>query len=124
MGGWSLKRQVALEAGLVLLPAAHGGLSFQHVVLSGSAKRNGGEGGGERENGGAAHGALHRVPDRRQRAGAVRVHRWLRDRWTLDAAAWHAAPMSTAPHFPVDPQEFWRDPYPALAAMRREAPIC
>src|SRR6478609_12095885 len=32
--------------------------------------------------------------------------------------------MSTAPHFPIDPQEFWRDPYPALAQMRREAPIC
>src|SRR5882672_6362450 len=32
--------------------------------------------------------------------------------------------MSTAPHFPIDPQEFWRDPYPALARMRREAPIC
>ena len=31
--------------------------------------------------------------------------------------------MSTAPHFPIDVQEFWRDPYPALAAMRREAPI-
>jgi cytochrome P450 len=31
--------------------------------------------------------------------------------------------MSTAPHFDIDPQEFWRDPYPALAAMRREAPI-
>ena len=32
--------------------------------------------------------------------------------------------MSTAPHFPIDREEFWRDPYPALAAMRREAPIC
>ena len=32
--------------------------------------------------------------------------------------------MSAAPHFPIDPQDFWRDPYPALAAMRREAPIC
>src|SRR5436190_23361194 len=32
--------------------------------------------------------------------------------------------MSTAPHFPIDPQDFWRDPYPALAQMRREAPIC
>jgi cytochrome P450 len=32
--------------------------------------------------------------------------------------------MSTAPHFAIDPQPFWRDPYPALAAMRREAPIC
>src|ERR1043166_4331786 len=31
--------------------------------------------------------------------------------------------MSTAPHFPIDVQEFWRDPYPALARMRREAPI-
>ncbi len=31
--------------------------------------------------------------------------------------------MSTALHFPIDVQEFWRDPYPALAAMRREAPI-
>ena len=31
--------------------------------------------------------------------------------------------MSTAPHFPIDVQEFWRDPYPALAAMRRETPI-
>jgi len=32
--------------------------------------------------------------------------------------------MSTAPHFQIDPQDFWRDPYPALAQMRREAPIC
>jgi len=32
--------------------------------------------------------------------------------------------MSTAPHFSIDPQDFWRDPYPALARMRREAPIC
>ena len=31
--------------------------------------------------------------------------------------------MSTAPHFSIDVPEFWRDPYPALAAMRREAPI-
>jgi cytochrome P450 len=31
--------------------------------------------------------------------------------------------MSTAPHFAIDPAEFWRDPYPALAQMRREAPI-
>ena len=31
--------------------------------------------------------------------------------------------MSTAPHFPLDVPEFWRDPYPALAQMRREAPI-
>ncbi|HKS60539.1 MAG TPA: cytochrome P450 [Xanthobacteraceae bacterium] len=31
--------------------------------------------------------------------------------------------MSTAPHFPIDLPEFWRDPYPALATMRREAPI-
>ena len=31
--------------------------------------------------------------------------------------------MSTAPHFPIDAQDFWRDPYPALARMRREAPI-
>ena len=31
--------------------------------------------------------------------------------------------MSTAPHFPIDVPEFWRDPYPALAAMRRDAPI-
>jgi cytochrome P450 len=31
--------------------------------------------------------------------------------------------MSSAPHFPVDVQDFWRDPYPALARMRREAPI-
>ena len=32
--------------------------------------------------------------------------------------------MSTAPHFPIDVQEFWRDPYPALADMRAKAPIC
>ena len=31
--------------------------------------------------------------------------------------------MSTARHFPIDVQEFWRDPYPALATMRREVPI-
>src|SRR5436853_2744174 len=32
--------------------------------------------------------------------------------------------MSSAPHFAIDREEFWRDPYPAFAAMRREAPIC
>src|ERR1051325_1409032 len=32
--------------------------------------------------------------------------------------------MSTAPHVNIDSQEFWRDPYPALAEMRRNAPIC
>jgi cytochrome P450 len=31
--------------------------------------------------------------------------------------------MSTAPHVPIDVPEFWRDPYPALARMRRETPI-
>jgi cytochrome P450 len=31
--------------------------------------------------------------------------------------------MSTAPHFNIDVQEFWADPYPALGRMRREAPI-
>ena len=31
--------------------------------------------------------------------------------------------MSTAPHFEIDVADFWRDPYPALARMRREAPI-
>ncbi len=31
--------------------------------------------------------------------------------------------MSTAPHFDIDPQQFWADPYPALASMRAEAPI-
>jgi len=31
--------------------------------------------------------------------------------------------MSTAPHFEIDVADFWRDPYPALAEMRREAPI-
>ena len=31
--------------------------------------------------------------------------------------------MSTAPHFDIDPAAFWADPYPALARMRREAPI-
>src|ERR1043166_4148382 len=32
-------------------------------------------------------------------------------------------PMSTAPHFPIDVPQFWQDPYPALAARRRDAPI-
>ncbi|HYN60743.1 MAG TPA: hypothetical protein VET87_14490 [Rubrivivax sp.] len=31
--------------------------------------------------------------------------------------------MSNAPHVEIDPAAFWRDPYPALAAMRREHPI-
>jgi cytochrome P450 len=31
--------------------------------------------------------------------------------------------MSTAPHFSINLPEFWRDPYQALATMRREAPI-
>jgi cytochrome P450 len=31
--------------------------------------------------------------------------------------------MSTAPHFDIDMAAFWRDPYPALAQLRRDAPI-
>jgi cytochrome P450 len=31
--------------------------------------------------------------------------------------------MSNAPRFEIDVQDFWRDPYPALAEMRRAAPI-
>ena len=31
--------------------------------------------------------------------------------------------MSNAPHVDIDPAAFWRDPYPPLAAMRREHPI-
>jgi cytochrome P450 len=31
--------------------------------------------------------------------------------------------VSTAPHFDIDPVAFWNDPYPALAQMRRTAPI-
>jgi len=31
--------------------------------------------------------------------------------------------MSNAPYFEIDIDDFWRDPYPALARMRREAPI-
>ena len=32
--------------------------------------------------------------------------------------------MSTAPRIDIDLAAFWRDPYPALAEMRRDAPIC
>jgi cytochrome P450 len=32
--------------------------------------------------------------------------------------------LSTAPRIDIDLAAFWRDPYPALAEMRREAPIC
>src|SRR6185436_17206617 len=31
--------------------------------------------------------------------------------------------MSNAPHFDIDVPSFWVDPYPALARMRKEAPI-
>ena len=31
--------------------------------------------------------------------------------------------MSNAPHFDIDPQAFWNDPYPTLKTMRTEAPI-
>lgn len=31
--------------------------------------------------------------------------------------------MSTAPHFDIDLPAFWNDPYPALARMRKEAPV-
>ncbi len=31
--------------------------------------------------------------------------------------------MSNAPHFDIDVASFWADPYPALAKMRKEAPI-
>jgi cytochrome P450 len=31
--------------------------------------------------------------------------------------------MSNAPHVQIDAADFWRDPYPALAAMRRDHPI-
>ena len=32
--------------------------------------------------------------------------------------------MPSAPHIDIDPAAFWRDPYPDLARMRAEAPIC
>ena len=32
--------------------------------------------------------------------------------------------MSAPPTFDIDPQAFWADPYPDLARMRAEAPIC
>ena len=31
--------------------------------------------------------------------------------------------MTSAPHFDIDPEQFWRDPYPDLAIMRATAPI-
>ncbi|MEX3008313.1 cytochrome P450 [Hoeflea sp. TYP-13] len=31
--------------------------------------------------------------------------------------------MSTAPHYEIDPETFWADPYPDLARMRKEVPI-
>ncbi len=31
--------------------------------------------------------------------------------------------MSNAPHFDIDVAAFWADPYPALARMRKDAPI-
>jgi cytochrome P450 len=31
--------------------------------------------------------------------------------------------MSNAPHYDIDVQAFWADPYPDLARMRRETPI-
>src|SRR6185437_15091201 len=31
--------------------------------------------------------------------------------------------MSNAPHYNIDVPAFWQDPYPALARMRKEAPI-
>ncbi|MFN3549799.1 MAG: cytochrome P450 [Mesorhizobium sp.] len=31
--------------------------------------------------------------------------------------------MSDAPHYAIDPQAFWRDPYPELRRLRAEAPI-
>jgi len=31
--------------------------------------------------------------------------------------------MPSAPHFDIDLEQFWRDPYPDLAAMREMAPI-
>src|SRR6201747_1719744 len=31
--------------------------------------------------------------------------------------------MSNAPHFQIDVASFWADPYPALAKMRKDAPI-
>src|SRR5882724_12029517 len=33
------------------------------------------------------------------------------------------ATMSNAPHYEIDVQAFWADPYPDLARMRKEAPI-
>jgi cytochrome P450 len=32
-------------------------------------------------------------------------------------------PVSTAPHFDIDVPAFWKDPYPTLARLRKEAPI-
>ena len=32
--------------------------------------------------------------------------------------------MTLPPIFNIDPEAFWHDPYPALAEMRSQAPIC
>ncbi|MGA1614731.1 MAG: cytochrome P450, partial [Lutimaribacter sp.] len=32
--------------------------------------------------------------------------------------------MSSAPHYAIDPQQFWHDPYPDLAVMRAKMPVC
>jgi hypothetical protein len=31
--------------------------------------------------------------------------------------------VSTAPHIDIDVAAFWNDPYPTLAALRKETPI-
>ena len=31
--------------------------------------------------------------------------------------------MSNAPHYSIDPNAFWADPYPDLARMRAESPV-
>ena len=114
----------ALEAGLSCCQPPNGGLSFQHVVLSGSANRNGGAAQRRaRKRGCGAWGAPSGsglTATRRRGAGSQPVARRIDAR---RGARGTLLRMSTAPHFPVDLQDFWRDPYPALAEMRREAPI-
>jgi hypothetical protein len=45
------------------------------------------------------------------------------NRFNLTARNYEGGVLSTAPRIGIDVVKFWADPYPALARLRREAPI-
>jgi cytochrome P450 len=73
-------------------------------------------------NGTSLRNAWRRDSKQRCTVGHGQTHGCDNSTFVVQAAG-SAALMSNAPHYDIDVEQFWRDPYPDLAAMRADTPI-